>query len=186
VEKKWLEGVSQGMTIARAAALAGVSTATLTRWRKDITINPGTHLASFFEKLSQAEAEWALGYAEVINDEVTKGKNADLALRMLARRLPEDYGEKREVNVTQTNLNIDVRASAEAKIDEIIGQMEPEQLDGLIRAILQPPSRREGGPGEEVIEGQWKETTAPLHQVPLPRLPTHTSQSEDSGSAGEY
>lgn len=173
VEDIIIGSIRIGLTIQRACALAKISPSTYYKWQKRSLEDPDSQEGQFIARVKEAEAKWAKEVVGVIHKDITVNENSDLALKMLSKRLPEDYGDKKEI--INTNINIELSQQTEIKIDQMIDRLSTEELDALTRRLLIPGPTDASGIQPEVIEGQWTEETSSLHQVPVPRIPTYTT-----------
>jgi transposase len=172
--------IGRGITFRRACLIAGIGYRTFYRWLEQAEEDDADPIyVEFKRRVEKAEAD-ALALAEVV---FYQGALADpkIAERLLARRDPDQYGERTVNHRVSGGVNVNHAIEAEAKVQRLIDGLEPELLDALVQNLLRgaEPSL------PRLTEIGGTEEPASLHQVHLPWLPSGEACEGDSGDAGE-
>ena len=128
-KKVILQKIENGMTLKDAAALAGIDESTLHRWKqKD---------ASFASQILKAKIRYKEKLISIVN--VRSVKDGKLALDVLARRWPDEWGARQQLEVV-VDPQREIRRIIEM-IDERLRLArrtdEPRQLPAEVQADKQ-------------------------------------------------
>ena len=125
-----LAGIEAGATRKGAAAAAGISEKTFYRWSEQ---------PAFRAAVREAEGRFELAMVARIRMAATKG-SWSAALALLARRLPETWGERQRVDMTVEQL---------PAADRIAHELTEAELERLLADVVAGRGRATSGAGDQ-------------------------------------
>ena len=115
--RRLCRAIIAGHSLTGAAPIAGIGAATASEWNSEGlaqlagTTEPGSH-AVFAKAVEAAQSTFARRNLAVLN--VAKAKSWQAGAWLLERRMPQDYAQRRDINVQSTQLSISVSLPREA------------------------------------------------------------------------
>jgi transposase-like protein len=175
----------KGSPLTVACRALKINRSTVYAWLKQADERGGLY-AELRDKIEAAEAQSNIDLIDVVRSCAIENRDWKAAQFLLMARLPEHFNYHRDRSVFHKHevTGADggpIQISAEAKIDAVIGALAPEELDALVRQALGGPT---ASPPAALIEGGSQAQATPIHQVPVPRVPSHPTLREVSRSLG--
>lgn len=163
VEDRLVELIRQGNHPVVACQATGISPSTYNLWirrgeYRDRGGNPTPEQVRFAKRMREAEANAETELVAIITNEDNLKKNPELALKFLARRYPDRWGEKKEININWVQKAVTYITNKEMTLQDLIDEGFGPQLVEQVKALLPP----DGGTVEGTytkIEDQVQQTT---------------------------